>query len=1141
MSDAGSRSRLLDLVSLRPFASELAQVAARGTLESLGAPSVARWTVNPERVARNLAAAQADLLLAAEQIDDELDRELLAAARTIAQGWEDFSRIATGPDAVVARVNAALNYEIAGYQANAACLAREVVEPRQWTTDPTLVGTVAAFLQRFYMRVLQAAPTLQLEPESATFADRDDIVRKAAIAIAAAGVESAAIALMTGDDTQLGAAIDQLELAEVGFAQVGDMLHGSLTSGLRRVLPVMEARSTWRHMAEVSSSDRWRRYLRILGRGLGTTILDARSVSELWPSQVAAIAAGLLRPGAGSLVLRMPTSAGKTRIAEMVLVHSLSSTPGSKCIFVAPFRALASEIEANLALTFADIGYGASAIAGSFEQDEMGSLIEELDDVLVVTPEKLDLLVRLQPDLLDDIALVVVDEGHIVGDRDRGPKFELLVSRLRSRLPNARFVYMSAVVPDETLRQFAQWLGGSAQVSADWRPTVLRHAQLEWSGTNGTLRYARPDVLAGGIDFVPNLIAQRSYEHRSEETGYIRRPKFPTPTSKGEIAAELAYTYAPRGPVLIFCMLPDWVQSTANALLRRVELTELAGELAHYEFRIRDGGRALTVATEWLGSTHSVVSLLRRGIAFHHARLPTAVREAIETDFREGRLSAIVATTTLAQGVNLPINTVIFHSTRMYDEELETTRRLPARDYWNIAGRAGRAGQETRGLAIHLVKTADDRTDFETYSQMRDNPEPVVSGLTDLLLRLVRDRISDAEVAAKLDSDLLALLVEEISPDDAAQIVNDTLGSSLFAIQAEERGLPMGPLSEVMVGEARRIVRSIPDSGRRSVFASTGLSSRGCAAIADHISANEPALRVLAAGQGEGQRASMTDLLIEGLSSVTEMDPRYQVEVDERQLRLRWLEARSLSEISEELSIEALRVSQFVEDYYVYRLPWGVSGYLRIASHLLDDLELSTSTMNIAGMLKYGVPSEEAVWAMTAGVPSRGAALRIATAFRDEVEESTPRSFRRWLGTLEAEDLADRFGLTGIDLEVTTRAVLRSHTNDYLQRLDRGDPLVPLECVCRPRRAAIEQGLPERIGVDDVLSMQRDLDGGIHRNAVQLLFENEIYGYLPIAAAQAVGPEMDVGLMLQATVVGLEDTPRGAVIRVRVEPMSHPA
>ena len=137
----------------------------------------------------------------------------------------------------------------------------------------------------------------------------------------------------------------------------------------------------------------------------------------------------------------------------------------------------------------------------------------------------------------------------------------------------------------------------------------------------------------------------------------FRRPKFPSSQSKADVAAELAYRVAGLGPVLIFSMQPNWAQSIAGSLLRRIELTKLVKEEIPAVFALRDEGRSISVASEWLGTDHEITQLLRRGVAFHHGRLPSAVKQAIESDFRSNHLSVIVATSTLAQGVNLPVRT----------------------------------------------------------------------------------------------------------------------------------------------------------------------------------------------------------------------------------------------------------------------------------------------------------------------------------------------------------------------------------------------------------------------------------------------------------------------------------------------------
>ena len=171
----------------------------------------------------------------------------------------------------------------------------------------------------------------------------------------------------------------------------------------------------------------------------------------------------------------MPTALGSAELPTR------SNYP-PRCIYVAPYRALATEVESSFASLFQDLGYGASTVPGGYDQDAMGEELAASDDVLVLTPEKLDLLFRLQSDILNDVRLIVIDEGHIVSDAQRGPKFELLISRLRRRLPG-EFLMMSAVV-NQTLEDFAVWLSGDRQNSVSTsgdRRSETWSTELEWN------------------------------------------------------------------------------------------------------------------------------------------------------------------------------------------------------------------------------------------------------------------------------------------------------------------------------------------------------------------------------------------------------------------------------------------------------------------------------------------------------------------------------------------------------------------------------------------------------------------------------------------------------------------------------------
>ena len=306
------------------------------------------------------------------------------------------------------------------------------------------------------------------------------------------------------------------------------------------------------------------------------------------------------------------------------------------------------------------------------------------------------------------------------------------------------------------LELFARWLAGSADraVSSTWRPTIQRLSRFQWQGTNGVIRFAPDAEIPQLPDFVPGVIRQKTYEFVHPETRRRRTRRFPQPEKK-DTAAELAYILSSQGPVLVFCTQPGFAEGVCKALLNEaIESRRLMGEPVHPHFDSGQSTRSLELAQEWLGTDHIATRALSRGVALHHGRLPGVIREGIEADCRAGRYRVIVATNTLAQGVNLPVKTVIVHSTWRGDESGERSR-IPVRDYWNIAGRAG---QETEGLIIHLTLTDQDLRDFNHYSNLQ-NLEPVRGALFRML-----EELTSAGYLLTLSRTLLVSWIPKFSP-----------------------------------------------------------------------------------------------------------------------------------------------------------------------------------------------------------------------------------------------------------------------------------------------------------------------------------------------------------------------------------------
>lgn len=1064
------------------------------------------------RLQRNLVAL--NRVVRSNALEEDTSVDAIALALTLAQAFERLAETGS-PDPAATRLAAAVNYELAGYQANAATMARVAADVSflSATEDANFNQLVSLFLQRRFLRLSISRDSPPPEPAEVTAAH----LIEAARFVTQSGLAEASRYFLTGATGTLDAARRDLTIALEVLSDLGAAAQANAVSGIRSLLPQLQAKSTWSQLSPFLPGNRlWERYLRALGRGLGgNRPLDARSISELWPSQQAAIQAGIL--DSHSRVVRMPTSAGKTRIAEMCIIHALASRPGARALYVGPFNALTNEVVDGFNDLFVDLGLSLSSLTGSYESSPVDA--ESLDDdLLVLTPEKLDLLLRSESEFVDELDVVVLDESHIVGEENRGPKYEIVISRLRQRRPDVKIVALSAVVPDSTLDDFTEWLQAPREaVSTDWRPTTVQLARLSWRKGRGDLIFEagaaeQPTVVEG-------FVKTETLTHVNPVTGRTRNPRFPDTDHRAQVAAASAWESVSQGGVLIYCATPDFAESVAGALIDRMDYAALRDESLPAGLDDFSPPPSARVAEEWLGADHKVTRQLRRGVGVHFAPLPAAVKQAVEDDFRGRRLRVLAATPTLAQGVNLPLRTLIVHTTRRYDEAEGRQIRLTARDFWNIAGRVGRAGTETQGTVIFLSFNTTDDDDFDYFRTSQADVEPVTSALMRMLVDLVERRISSADVARKLDPEMLALVVEEGEQVQTPEGVKAALGSTLFQVQSAAAGRQSEPLWRLMASTAAAASQRVPDLENRRVFAATGLSTDSCLSIARHTLDNAAALRD--AFSGLVPAFEISPLLLEGLASCDEMSPRWATDVSHQTLLLDWMEGLSVSTIAVRYQMDALRLTRFVEDFFGYRLPWGVSAYLRIARHLLSESEPADIDATSL-LIKYGVPSTTASWVMALGVRSRPLAVTLAEQYERTHEARSARTLRHWLGSLEVEEMVDYLGISADLLPEVREVALKANGNVILQGYYRGDAeLLPQSVVVTVRSASPVDAVSS-VAEGSELEVQRDYEGA-YRNSLVVWSRGRFVCRLPRVICDALAISVDGDERLSAVVTGIDD------------------
>src|SRR5262249_2306600 len=178
------------------------------------------------------------------------------------------------------------------------------------------------------------------------------------------------------------------------------------------------------------------------------------------------------------LVVALPTSAGKTRVAEITALMTLASK--RRVLIVTPLRALSAQTERSFRTTFAPLGFSVSSLYGRSGLSSGDEDALRTREIVIATPEKLDFALRNDPTLISDVGLIILDEGHMIGPSEREIRYETLVQRLLRRADAAtrRIVCLSAILPEgKQLEDLTAWIRSDqpgGPVLSDWRPTRQR-------------------------------------------------------------------------------------------------------------------------------------------------------------------------------------------------------------------------------------------------------------------------------------------------------------------------------------------------------------------------------------------------------------------------------------------------------------------------------------------------------------------------------------------------------------------------------------------------------------------------------------------------------------------------------------------
>jgi len=382
---------------------------------------------------------------------------------------------------------------------------------------------------------------------------------------------------------------------------------------------------------------------------------EAVGVRDLYPPQAECVEKGMFE--GKNLLVAIPTASGKTLVAEMAMHFHIAK--GGKCLYIVPLKALASEKFED----FSGKGVRVGISTGDYDRrdDYLGR-----NDIIVATSEKVDSLLRNASPWLQDISLLVIDEVHLVDSPDRGPTLEMVITKMRTRNPAMQVIALSATIGNPG--SLARWLDAEL-VTSSWRPVDLRQGVY----------------YEGAIHFPSDIRPVRSI-------------------SKYEDLNLLMDTIDEGGQCLVFVSSRKNAEAFAKRAAKALHLE--SPELAAYSKQLDK----LAETEQEKALTHCVSS----GSAFHHAGLRREARGIVEEGFRKGHIRCISSTPTLAAGLNLPARRVIIRDYRRYTAG-EGMVPIPAREYHQMAGRAGRPHLDPYGEAILIGHSSHDAAELFSY------------------------------------------------------------------------------------------------------------------------------------------------------------------------------------------------------------------------------------------------------------------------------------------------------------------------------------------------------------------------------------------------------------------------------------------
>lgn len=529
------------------------------------------------------------------------------------------------------------------------------------------------------------------------------------------------------------------------------------------IVMVALSKSSWILLPRYSELDQslWSDYLK-----------GPKAPRMLWPAQQLIGEKGVLR--GQSAIVQLPTGVGKTKSIELVIRSSFASGRATTAIIVAPLRALCNEIANDMISAFGDEVL-VNQFSDVLEEDfSLELFLSFKSKILICTPEKLSYIIHHQADFLDEIGLYIFDEGHMFDDGSRGAIYELLISEIRSHISGKeQIILLSAVLSNA--EQIHKWLLGEAGVLASDSKIKATPKTIGFASQTKDIHYYSDDSAQEDF-YIPRSIEVIALQKRPREK---KRRYFPELTDAKDIAIYYANKLCKNGGVAIFANRTSTVLTVINRIIelrdRGCLLAEIKGNSDGKEM-----SRLAQLMSDYYGEQHPYTIACYLGVVPHYSNLPNGLRLAVEHACRNKVLRLVVCTSTLAQGVNIPIKYLFMTSFMVARNSMQI------RSFQNLMGRTARSGMYTEGSVIvtdpRLFDNRNNRINggnlrWNDCTKMFDSSASEPCGSS--ILSLVQNIVVDYQ-AGFIGSDVAKFIIENYGKNDCFNQLMSELSSAIL-------------------------------------------------------------------------------------------------------------------------------------------------------------------------------------------------------------------------------------------------------------------------------------------------------------------------------------------------------------------------